>query len=572
MAGNHSSGTGGVLGSSELNRDTAGLQGTYGWAVQSGAVTFSTGLTFNVAAIAAADYKVAGVNGSAYAGGTVVLTAQDATNPRVDIIVITVAGAVSAVAGTPAALTTTGGPGPATPTAAQLEIARIYVPASGGTLSASSITDRRVALPDGAVTLTTTGDVMYASAAHTVARLGIGSTNQALGVTGGIPAWQASSKSVLTTTGDVMYASAANVPARLPIGTAGQSLVVSGGLPAWAAASVEAVDYQAFTGSGTWTKPAGATSLSLTFIRVWGAGGSGGGGQGAAASNARIPGAGGGAGACTEKWLRTNTLGATETITIGTGSAGGAGGATAGGANGTAGGNSSFGSWGTGYGGGRGQGAVDTGLSYYSNAGGGGGGQLSAGGNPGTAAYPANNAGVGGNPVAQAVNSNNRYLVYGDFGGGMGGSSLFSGLEAGGSSGYGGGGGGSSWSNGNSYAGAGGMSVFGGGGGGGGGAVDTSNTYPAGGPATAGGVAGVTAGGAAGATAGGAGGAGTTGIGTNAGGSGGGGGGGNTGGTGGVGGAGGAAGGGGGGGGGGTSTGGAGGAGGIGYCQVFTIL
>jgi len=234
MAGNHSSGTGGVLGSSELNRDTAGLQGTYGWAVQSGAVTFSTGLTFNVAAIAAADYKVAGVNGASYAGGTVVLTAQDATNPRVDIIVITVAGAVSAVAGTPAALTTTGGPGPATPTAAQLEIARIYVPASGGTLSATNITDRRVALPDGAVTLTTTGDIIYASAAHTPARLGVGSTNQALGVTGGIPAWQASSKSVLTTTGDVMYASAANVPARLGIGSTGQTLTVSGGLPVWA--------------------------------------------------------------------------------------------------------------------------------------------------------------------------------------------------------------------------------------------------------------------------------------------------------------------------------------------------
>ena len=189
MAGNHATGTAGVLGSSELNRDTAGLQGTFGWAVQSGAVTFSTGLTFNVAAIATADYKVAGVNGASYAGGTVVLTTQDATNPRVDIIVVTVAGAVSAVAGTPTALTTTGGPVPTAPSAAQLEIARIYVPASGGTLSASSITDRRVALPDGAVTLTTTGDVIYASAAHTPARLGIGSSAQVLTVSGGIPAW-----------------------------------------------------------------------------------------------------------------------------------------------------------------------------------------------------------------------------------------------------------------------------------------------------------------------------------------------------------------------------------------------
>jgi hypothetical protein len=170
-----------------------------------------------------------------------------------------------------------------------LEIARIYVPASGGLLSASSITDRRVALPDGAVTLTTTGDIIYASAAHTPARLGvgsayqtlavnsagtlptyqaspaslltttgdvlyataantparlaIGSTNQALGVTGGIPAWQASSKSVLTTTGDVMYASAANVPARLGIGSSAQVLTVTGGLPVWAAPASAGVGY-----------------------------------------------------------------------------------------------------------------------------------------------------------------------------------------------------------------------------------------------------------------------------------------------------------------------------------------
>ena len=235
MAGNHATGTAGVLGSSELNRDTAGLQGTYGWAVQSGAVTFSTGLTFNVAAVATADYKVAGVNGASYAGGTVVLTTQDATNPRVDIIVITVAGAVSAVAGTPSALTSTGGPGPSTPSAAQLEIARIFVPASGGLLSASSITDRRVALGDGAVTLTTTGDIMYASAAHTPARLAVGSANQALTVAGGVPTWAATPASVLTTTGDLLYASAANILARLGIGSTGQSLTVAGGLASWAA-------------------------------------------------------------------------------------------------------------------------------------------------------------------------------------------------------------------------------------------------------------------------------------------------------------------------------------------------
>jgi hypothetical protein len=38
-------------------------------------------------------------------------------------------------------------------------------------------------------TLTTTGDIYYASSASTPARLGIGSTDQILKVTGGVPAW-----------------------------------------------------------------------------------------------------------------------------------------------------------------------------------------------------------------------------------------------------------------------------------------------------------------------------------------------------------------------------------------------
>lgn len=82
--------------------------------------------------------------------------------------------------------------------------------------------------------LTTTGDTIYSSSGTTPARLGIGSTDQALGITGGIPAWQASSKSTLTTTGDTMYASAANTPARLGIGSTGQVLTVAAGLPSWA--------------------------------------------------------------------------------------------------------------------------------------------------------------------------------------------------------------------------------------------------------------------------------------------------------------------------------------------------
>jgi len=44
-------------------------------------------------------------------------------------------------------------------------------------------------------------------------------------------------KSTLTTTGDIYYASTASTPARLGIGSSGQVLTVSGGIPSWAAPS-----------------------------------------------------------------------------------------------------------------------------------------------------------------------------------------------------------------------------------------------------------------------------------------------------------------------------------------------
>ena len=42
-------------------------------------------------------------------------------------------------------------------------------------------------------------------------------------------------KDVITTTGDLIYASAANTPARRGIGSTGEVLTVSGGVPTWAA-------------------------------------------------------------------------------------------------------------------------------------------------------------------------------------------------------------------------------------------------------------------------------------------------------------------------------------------------
>ena len=80
---------------------------------------------------------------------------------------------------------------------------------------------------------TTAGDLIQYTAASTPARLGIGSANQGLIVSGGAPAWASSPQSVLAASGDLLYASAANTLAKLAIGSASQILTVQGGLPSW---------------------------------------------------------------------------------------------------------------------------------------------------------------------------------------------------------------------------------------------------------------------------------------------------------------------------------------------------
>ena len=86
----------------------------------------------------------------------------------------------------------------------------------------------------------TTGDLLYASATNTLAKRAIGSTDQVLKVSGGIPTWAVDpTTDVVTTAGDLIYATGADAVTRLGIGTAGQVLTVNSGAtaPEWKTAS-----------------------------------------------------------------------------------------------------------------------------------------------------------------------------------------------------------------------------------------------------------------------------------------------------------------------------------------------
>jgi hypothetical protein len=104
-------------------------------------------------------------------------------------------------------------------------------------------------------------------------------------------------KSTLTTAGDIYYASSANTPARLGVGSTGNVLTVSGGVPAWAAPAgggkvLQVVNATYATGATTSSAsfadtgltanitPTSATSNVLVLVTHSGVGASGNGVQG----------------------------------------------------------------------------------------------------------------------------------------------------------------------------------------------------------------------------------------------------------------------------------------------------
>lgn len=127
--------------------------------------------------------------------------------------------------------------------------------------------------------------------------------------------------------------------------------------------AAKAPSYQAFTASGTWTKPAGYSDDTLVTVEAWGAGGGGGVNSGSNSS-----GSGGGGGCYSIRRFRLGDLAATVAVSIG---AGGVTGGIAGN-----GGNTTFGTLLTAYGG---EGGVGSGSSTGATAGGNGGGPTGVG-------------------------------------------------------------------------------------------------------------------------------------------------------------------------------------------------
>lgn len=277
------------------------------------------------------------------------------------------------------------------------------------------------------------GDILYRGASAW-ARLPAGTAGYLLqtGGAAGDPSWAAyptivSLEGLSLAAGDILYATAADTLARLAKGTDGQVLRLVSGLPAWTSG---APTIQVITASGTYTPSAGAVKA---LVEVVGGGGGGGGADATSGSNSGV-GAGGGGGGYARELI---TLSGTYSCTVG---AGGAAGSSSGG-NGGTGGTTSFGTGpllqATGGAGGFGvQSANTTPITQGGSGGIGSGADVNAGGTRGQPGFYT--------PVGVMIGGNGGASVLGGGGAGsVNGSPGSSGAGTAGSA-YGGGGGGAS--------------------------------------------------------------------------------------------------------------------------------
>jgi len=118
-----------------------------------------------------------------------------------------------------------------------------------------------------------TGDlVRYNSGARE--RLGIGSTNQALSVVGGLPAWKTLelAESTLTTEGDILYENSTPALARLPKGSDADVLTLASGIPSWSApaggGSLELITVDTTDTGSIWTSPTISANMKTTYSEL----------------------------------------------------------------------------------------------------------------------------------------------------------------------------------------------------------------------------------------------------------------------------------------------------------------
>jgi hypothetical protein len=284
-------------------------------------------------------------------------------------------------------------------------------------------------------------------------------------------------KSTLTTTGDIYYASSANTPARLGIGSSAQVLTVASGIPSWATPAGGQLKEVVFTSTNaSYTIPTGVTGFWALCV------GSGGGGGASSTASATNGGGGGGAGQAIEKYFAI-VGDTTLNITVPSGGTGGtAGGKGTNGSVATIVGNTSATTYLSAAGGGGGGGGAAANVTPNNGASGGGLGRPASndsgsGGGMGGCGNDITMAPFGGVPTIGGNGGTATTLgVTGSNGGGTGQSYPGTGINIFGRAVAGGGGGGF-----NSVA-----STFGGGAGGGGttvGSAATANTGGGGGGA-----------------------------------------------------------------------------------------